>query len=619
MALAWRIPRPAHDKNPWHHRLDDAVTLIRGCHLDDALRLVDDLIANAEDDASVLGRAHSFRGEIASIRGELNETMTEYAKAISHLETTELFGSLARAHRGRADGYFNLAMYSSALEDSHRARLLVDSITDERVRMRAALESALCEGLIRIELNQADLGRRLWESSEQYVDDDCDPLLVGLHHLLGGLALSASAATQQRGFDLIQRAGDHFAAYGLIYYRARTLEAHARRLVSFDRVEAVELGEEAGRLYKDAGATLRQTRVQQWLDNIRPQRRPVLQRQVAGPRLSPAAEEIDGIILAGPSTRACVEMALCAAASGSTVLITGESGTGKELVARVIHKRSQRSHRPLVPFNCAAVPSELIESVLFGHKRGAFTGANVAHDGLVRAADTGTLFLDELGEMPLQLQAKLLRFLQEGEVLPIGETRPVRVDVRIIAATNRDLERDTRDGSFRADLYHRLNVIRIPIAPLRERPEEIPTLARKLAAAIGDRVGHSNVEVTAGAIGAFLDYHWPGNVRELGNLIERSLAMYGPRLTRASIEASLGKNGDDPYSSSSPSVETRFEPASVATTVDLLPLAKAMDIFERAYIERIVTETAGNRTRAAQRLEVSLQRLRYRMRRLGMD
>jgi len=329
-----------------------------------------------------------------------------------------------------------------------------------------------------------------------------------------------------------------------------------------------------------------------------------------------ASDEVDGIVIAGPSTRGSIDLALQAAATGSTVLITGESGTGKEQIARLIHHRSRRASRPWVAFNCATVPPDMIESILFGHRRGAFTGAHATHEGLVRAADGGTFFLDELGELPLTLQAKLLRFLQDGEILPLGETQPVRVDVRIVAATNRDLERETRAGRFRADLYHRLNVIRLQVAPLRERRDEVPVLARRLAAINAVRIGVDNVEVTAGAIGPLLAYDWPGNVRELSNVIERALALFGSRITRESVEASLAAN----RSSVEPlaAFGEVYGHSAAASSDEVVPLARAMDTFERAYLERVLGATNGNRSQAAKRLEVSLQRLRYRMRRLGM-
>lgn len=615
MATAWRLSRSEAAGSRWHVSLDEAVTHVRACRLDEAERLADEALAGAPDDPSVTGRAHSFKGEIASIRGALDQTMSEYALAIADLETTSLTGSLARAHRGRADAYFNLALYSSALDEATRARVIVESIADANIRRRAALESSIGEGLIRLELNQVAAAADLWRTSRGLIDDDCDPLLVGLHDMLGGLALLATTASRGAGAELIARAHDRFVEWDLPYYRARSLESRARLCVTWDGERAVALAEEAAHLYARVGAALRHARAVRWLEDVRPRRHAIALAAPSPPRIDTDADEVDGIVVGGPSTRGSIDLALAAASTSSTVLITGESGTGKEQIARLIHKRSSRSHRPWVAFNCATVPPDMIESILFGHKRGAFTGAHAAHEGLVRAADGGTFFLDELGELPLALQAKFLRFLQEGEILPLGETHPVRVDVRIVAATNRDLELDTRAGRFRSDLYHRLNVIRLQIAPLRERRDEIPVLARRLSSRIGTRIGIPSAEITAGSMGPLLAYDWPGNVRELSNVIERCLALSGPRITREAIEGALA------LSRGPAAPQTEFEHAfsrSAPAEDRVVPLAEAMDTFERAYIERVLVETDGNRSRAAQRLDVSLQRLRYRMRRLGM-
>lgn len=619
MAVAWQFVRPPDVDDVSHRRLDEAIHFIRACRLAEAVRVADAAIAASPEDRSVTGRAHSFKGEAASIRGALDETMSEYALAIADLELSPLAGSLARARRGRAEAYFNLAMYSSALEESERAAVLVESIDSEPVRRRAELESALCEGLIRIELNQTARAGELWQSATSKVGPGVDPLLVGLHFLLGGLSLVPSREDRGRGYSLLERAAHHFEMHELPYYRARTLETHARRLVGEDVHGAVELAHEASNLFARCGAVLRHTRAQRWLEDVRPRRAAVPEavRFPAAARSESSCDDVEGIVIAGPSTRGSIELALQAAATGSTVLVTGESGTGKEQIARLIHRRSRRASRPWVAFNCATVPPDMIESILFGHRRGAFTGAHATHEGLVRAANGGTFFLDELGELPLTLQAKLLRFLQDGEILPLGETQPVRVDVRIVAATNRDLERETRAGRFRSDLYHRLNVIRLQVAPLRERRDEIPVLARRLAPVIAGRIGVENAEVTAGAIGPLLAYDWPGNVRELSNVLERCLALFGPRITRASVEASLPTT---PAASEFSAAGESDDDARGIGDPDggIVPLARAMDTFERAYLERALANANGNRSLAARRLEVSLQRLRYRMRRLGM-
>jgi Nif-specific regulatory protein len=213
------------------------------------------------------------------------------------------------------------------------------------------------------------------------------------------------------------------------------------------------------------------------------------------------------------------------AATDSTVLLLGESGTGKELAARALHRASPRAERPFVAVNCATLSETLLESELFGHERGAFTGALSRKMGKVEVADSGTLFLDEVGEIPLPLQAKLLRFLQEREFERLGSTRPIRVDVRVIAATNRDLERAARAGAFREDLYYRLNVIALHLPPLRERREDIPLLASHFAAQTSRRLGRPVAGFTPEARASLLRYDWPGNVRELANAVERAIVL----------------------------------------------------------------------------------------------
>jgi transcriptional regulator with GAF, ATPase, and Fis domain len=211
--------------------------------------------------------------------------------------------------------------------------------------------------------------------------------------------------------------------------------------------------------------------------------------------------------------------------SQSTVLITGESGTGKELVARAIHRTSKRSAAEFIPFNCTAAPSELMESLLFGHKKGAFTGAHADNPGLIRAAEGGTLFLDEIGDLPLSLQPKLLRFLQEGEVQTVGERAPRKVNVRVVAATHKDLEREVREGRFREDLYYRVAPLTLCIPPLRERPEDTAILISHYLTYFSKRNDHAIAGITSEAINALQNYSWPGNVRELAAEIER-LVLY---------------------------------------------------------------------------------------------
>jgi len=221
-----------------------------------------------------------------------------------------------------------------------------------------------------------------------------------------------------------------------------------------------------------------------------------------------------------------------------TVLLRGESGVGKEIVARAIHDSSARAQKPLLKVNCAALPGELLESELFGHEKGAFTGAYREKPGKFEVARGGTLLLDEIGEMPLRLQAKLLHILQDGEFARVGVERIIQTDVRVIAATNRDLEAAIRAGQFREDLYYRINVIEIRIPPLRERREEIPALIRHFLERSKEENGHS-IDIPAATLRAFMDYSWPGNVRELENLLKRIAVLDNGHQVPPEIVASL--------------------------------------------------------------------------------
>jgi len=249
--------------------------------------------------------------------------------------------------------------------------------------------------------------------------------------------------------------------------------------------------------------------------------------------------EVPGLVAASPAMREVLGDVARLAPSHATVIISGESGVGKELIARALHQLSTRADKPYIAFNCAAVPHELFEGQLFGHRKGAFTGAATDQLGVVRAADGGTLFLDEIGELPLEIQPKLLRFLDNAEVFPLGARRPVTVDVRVVAATNRDLAAEVRRGRFREDLYYRLLVVPVTVPPLRARRDDIVPLARHFVRVVTAQApGGGRAPVFApDALAALVAHSWPGNVRELRNAIARALA-YSPRpsvITRAQL------------------------------------------------------------------------------------
>jgi two-component system response regulator GlrR len=284
------------------------------------------------------------------------------------------------------------------------------------------------------------------------------------------------------------------------------------------------------------------------------------------------------IITRSPRMEGLLRQAKLVADSDASVLIFGESGTGKELLARAIHEASPRSARPFVAVNCGAIPSDLLESELFGHARGAFTGAVQSHKGLFQAADGGTLFLDEIGDMPLPLQVKLLRVLQEGEVRPVGSTQPIPVDVRMISATHRDLDSQREQGLFREDLYYRLNVVSLNLPALADRREDIPLLAGHILQRLAERYRKPPLSLAPDAMALLIAAPWPGNVRQLLNLLEQSVAL----ATTPVIPATL--------------VQAALKEDAAA----LIPFEEARKTFERDYLVRLLKITGGNVTQAAQ-------------------
>jgi two-component system, NtrC family, response regulator AtoC len=292
----------------------------------------------------------------------------------------------------------------------------------------------------------------------------------------------------------------------------------------------------------------------------------------------------------------------------TTVLITGESGTGKELIAKAIHFQSPRTERPMITLNCAAIPENLLESELFGHERGSFTDAHARKLGQFELADQGTIFLDEIGEMAPSLQAKLLRVIEQGEFMRVGGKQSIHVDVRIIAATNRDLERAMRDGSFRSDLFYRLNVVALPLAPLRERPGDLPLLIKHFLTTKSHEIGIPEKHVSAEAVDALIRYPWPGNVRELENVIERMLVLadHDPIVVEDLPE--VVRSGRVGATSIQQQVLRREK-----------SLTDAVDEFEREIIHAALTEVDFNQTRAADLLSTTRRILKYRMDKLGIQ
>ena len=293
-----------------------------------------------------------------------------------------------------------------------------------------------------------------------------------------------------------------------------------------------------------------------------------------------------------------LDMASRAAQTSSTVLVRGETGTGKELLAKAIHFNSPRREKAFVTINCGAIPKDLLESELFGHVRGSFTGAVAHKKGRAEAADGGTLFLDEIGEMPVELQVKLLRLLQQGEIEKVGAAETTKVDVRIIAATHRNLQAMIEDGTFREDLYYRLVVIPLELPPLRERPEDVPELVEHFFLMAKEKQGRPDLALPASLLPHFCAYRWPGNVRELENIVERLVV-----LTR----------GNEITVSDLPEFLRRERPILEELRLDLPPQGISLDAVEKELILRALQRFDWNQTQAARYLDLSRKTLIYRM------
>ena len=298
-----------------------------------------------------------------------------------------------------------------------------------------------------------------------------------------------------------------------------------------------------------------------------------------------------------------LDMASRAAQTSSTVLVRGETGTGKELLAKAIHVNSPRKERPFVTINCGAIPKDLLESEIFGHVKGSFTGAVANKRGKAEAADGGTLFLDEIGELPPELQVKLLRLLQQGEIEKVGATETTRVDLRIIAATNRNLQAMIEDGTFRDDLYYRLAVIPLELPPLRERPEDIPELVESFFVRAREKHGRRELVLGPALLPYFCAYRWPGNVREIENVIERLVVLSrGNEITLDDLPESL----------------RRERPTLEVLNLDLPPQGISMEAVEKELILRALQKFDWNQTQAARYLDLSRKTFIYRMEKYGI-
>jgi len=340
-----------------------------------------------------------------------------------------------------------------------------------------------------------------------------------------------------------------------------------------------------------------------------------LRREVETLRASLGTGQVhDEVVAESPAMRHLLELASRVSQHDTTVLITGESGTGKEVLARAIHRMSRRAEGPFVAINCAAIPEQLLESELFGHARGAFTGAVGERAGLFEEANGGTLLLDEIGDLPGGLQAKLLRVLEEREVRRVGESRSRTVDVRLVAATARRLEEAREEGTFRDDLYYRLNVVELEVPPLRDRPEDIPALLTHFAQRTAQRLGRV-VNFTPQALTALSNYGWPGNVRELRNAVERAAVLSeSGRLDRDAFPFLSLANG---YANGNGNGHAHGA-AAAGGQVDLF-LKGRVEALERELVQQALVASGGSRREAADLLGVSLRTLFYKLRRYRLE
>ncbi|HEX8922156.1 MAG TPA: sigma-54 dependent transcriptional regulator, partial [Pyrinomonadaceae bacterium] len=390
-----------------------------------------------------------------------------------------------------------------------------------KIRVLVVDDNKMFRDVVTDQLNDLEIEATSVESGEEALSSlratDCDVVLLDIQMTgISGLEVLRQIRQMEDAPEVIMLTADTSLSTGIEAMRLGAYD-YLTKPATLDEMEAViRKADEKSRLVRQ-NASLRS-----------------VVRQPAS-----AEEEAPALIYRSAAMRGVVELAESAARLDSTVIITGESGTGKDVLARFIHSRSARGDSPLITINCGALPEALFESEFFGHEKGAFTGASSLKRGLIEAADGSSLFLDEVGEMPLPIQVKLLHFLEQGRFRRVGSTRDQTVDVRVIAATNRHLPQDVREGRFRADLFYRLNVISLHIPPLRERPEDISELIDYFLALYRQRFNRPALDLTAEARHLLETFSWPGNVRELRNTLERATALS----TTDIIEVGVGGQG----------------------------------------------------------------------------
>jgi DNA-binding NtrC family response regulator/tetratricopeptide (TPR) repeat protein len=513
--------------------------------------------------------------------------------------------SVAERHLTEALDVFEQLGAERDIRDTREAQRLLTSVgTGEYVMAPADADDAIVRRIVDAAALPDLLGRETAAALLEVAA--ADSAVVFVETPAHDVQIVACAGTDPEAARTLARAAAHGSVYGrgtiLVEPLGRDRDGARLGLVASPR----PIGHAVMRRIRTIAAVARQG-----FDLCAARDRP--QAGPAGLSVSQSLEPVlPGFLAASAAMARVVEQIQRMQTNSLTVLITGESGTGKELVARAIHVGSSRGGSMFLPYNCTTTGRDLADSQLFGHRRGAFTGAVSDQPGLVRSAAGGTLFLDEIGDLALDVQPKLLRFLEHSEIMPVGETRPQRVDVRVLAATNADLEQRVAEGKFREDLYYRLSVIRIHVPPLRERREEIPHLSTYFLREASERLGKPDVHLSSEVLDAFSDYWWPGNVRQLRNEIQRAVALSAPggTIEPAHLSPEIGLA---PVRSSEAAV-----PLNRLIKADV-KLASAVDQLERQMIQAALDRTRGNISETARALGVTRRGLYLKLRRLGLD
>ena len=600
-----------------------AEALIAGNHLPEAeLRLaaaaetIDPRVAPAAwgEFLRLRGALHAKSGGGAEAYHDFSQSAAlldllgeRYQSGLSHLALGRLVAetgarSVAERHLNKALGIFTQLGAERDVDDTHAAQSLLTSVgTGQYVISPADADDAIVRRMVDAAALPDLLGRETAAALLEASAADGSVIYVVLAG--GDVRVIAAAGVEADAARTMARSAANGSAYGrgtmVVEPLGRDAEGPRFGLVASPR----PIGHPVMRRLRMIAAVARQG-----FALCAARERPVA---VAGLAVDPPSLEplLPGFLSASAAMARVVEQIQRLQGNDLTVLITGESGTGKELVSRAIHVGSHRSAGTFLPYNCTTTGRDLADSQLFGHRRGSFTGAVSDQPGLIRTASGGTLFLDEIGDLPLDVQPKLLRFLEQHEIMPIGETKPQRVDVRVIAATNADLEQRVAEGKFREDLYYRLSVIRIHVPPLRERREEIPHLSTFFLREALERLGKPDIHLSSETLDVFSQYWWPGNVRQLKNEIQRAVALSAPG----------GSIDPEHLSPEIGSTQLPVGSGSIRVSRSSPNLAAAVEQVERDLIQAALDRADGNISESARALGLTRRGLYLKIRRLGLD